>query len=151
MLRTFSKAHGLAGIRVGYCFGPAELLREMSRLQTTYSVSGVAQAAALAALDDEVHVKRAVENNALQANFIKHKIEELELRAVETWANFVYFEVGEEASVVTERLQREGIFVRPLGAWGAPNGIRVTIGTPEQNQLFARALQKVLDRTPSRQ
>jgi histidinol-phosphate aminotransferase len=144
VLRTFSKAHGLAGVRVGYGIGPAELMTYLARMRTTFSVSSVAQAAALAALEDEAHSRAAIVNNYVQAEVLTEEISEMGYRVVPTWANFLYCEGNEDAALVAERLQEEGVIVRPLGPWGAPRAIRVTIGTPEQNQFFLRAFKKVM-------
>jgi histidinol-phosphate aminotransferase len=142
VLRTFSKAHGLAGLRIGYGFGTAELMGYLGRVRTTFSVSSVAQAAALAALGDEAHVRRALENNALGAEFLTQATSELGYRVTPTWANFIYVELGEEAAPLAKRLQEQGVIVRPLAPWGAPNSMRVTIGTSEQNELFVSALRR---------
>ncbi len=143
VLRTFSKAHGLAGLRVGYGLGPAELLGYCARMRDTFSVSSVAQAAAGAALDDLNHVARTVANNAEQAEILRMGLSELGYRVVPTAANFLYCDVGEEASVFAERLRSQGVSVRPLGGWGAPSCIRVSIGTPEQNQVLLSAARRV--------
>ena len=108
-------------------------------MRNTFSVSSVAQAAAMAAIDDYAHVQRAVENNAFQSRFLAEGLEGLGYRVVPTSANFLFCDLGEDASVVANRLQEEGVAVRPLGPWGAPNCIRVTIGTPEQNLAFLQA------------
>ncbi len=146
VLRTFSKAHGLAGVRVGYGIGPTELMSYFARVRTTFSVSSVAQAAALAALDDQAHTEKALANNAAEAPHITEALSELGYRAVPTWANFVYCELGEDAAAVAKQLQADGVIIRPLGPWGAPTAIRVTIGTPEQNRIFMGAFRKVMAR-----
>jgi histidinol-phosphate aminotransferase len=115
-------------------------------MANTYSVSSVAQAAALAALDDLDHVQRAVKNNAEQAQVVSEGLSEFGYRVVPTSANFVYCDVRADASNLANRLRDEGICIRPMGAWGAPNHIRVTIGTPEQNQLFLKAAKKLAGR-----
>jgi histidinol-phosphate aminotransferase len=143
VLRTFSKAHGLAGLRVGYGLGPAELLGYCARMRNTFSVSSVAQVAAMAALEDEYHIQRVVENNALQSRVLSQELPALGYRVVPTAANFVFCDLGEDAAGVGSRLQEEGVAVRPLERWGAPTCIRVTIGTPEQNQAFLRALRRL--------
>ena len=150
VLRTFSKAHGLAGLRVGYGIGPAKLMAELGRMRTTFSVSVPAQAGASAALDDTPHIELAVKNNADGAQFLLKELSGLGYRVVPTWANFVYCELGEDAGAFAKRMQAEGILIRALGAWGAPTAIRVTIGTPEQNQRFLATFKKVMPRTPSR-
>jgi len=146
VLRTFSKAHGLAGLRVGYGLGPAELLGYCARMRNTFSVSSVGQAAALAALDDDNHIQRVVENNVLQSRVLSQGLSGLGCRVVPTSANFVFCDLGEDAAAHADRLQNEGVAVRPLGPWGAPNCIRVTIGTAEQNQAFLQAAQRVVAR-----
>ena len=143
VLRTFSKAHGLAGLRVGYGIGPAELLGYCARMRNTFSVSSVAQAAALAAMDDHSHVTRVVANNAGQADLLMKGLTEFGYRVTPTTANFVYCDVREDASVIAQRLAEEGVSVRPLGAWGARNCIRVSIGTPEQNLFLLQAVRKI--------
>jgi histidinol-phosphate aminotransferase len=150
VLRTFSKAHGLAGLRVGYGLGPPELLRYLARVRPAFSVSGVAEAAALAALEDTEHIRKTVENNSAQAPELARSLSALGFHAVPTSASFVYFDVGEDAAEVARRIQAEGVIVRPLTAWGAPTAIRVTIGTAEQNQRFLAALRHATARTTVR-
>jgi histidinol-phosphate aminotransferase len=143
VLRTFSKAHGLAGLRVGYGMGPAELLGYCARMRNTFSVSSAAQAAALAAIDDNEYIQRVVENNSMQSRDLAQGLAELGYGVAPTWANFLFCDLGEDAAGVANRLQDEGVAVRPLGHWGAPNCIRVTIGRPEQNQALLGAARRV--------
>jgi histidinol-phosphate aminotransferase len=150
VLRTFSKAHGLAGLRVGYGLGPPELLRYLARVRPAFSVSGVAESAALAALEDVDHIRKTVENNSSQAPELTKSLAGMGFHVVETNASFVYFDVGEDAAEVARRIQAEGVIVRPLTAWGAPNAIRVTMGTPTQNQRFLAALRKATARATVR-
>ena len=148
VLRTFSKAHGLAGLRVGYGFGPPALLHYFNRMRTTFSVSAVAQAAALAALADQGHVQKTIENNTREAPRLEQALKELGYHVVSTWANFVYCELGENASAVAKRMQAEGVIIRPLTAWGISTAMRVTVGTPEQNEKFLAAFKRVMERAP---
>jgi histidinol-phosphate aminotransferase len=143
VLRTFSKAHGLAGLRIGYGLGPAEMLSYCRRMQDTYSVSSVAQAAALAALDDDNHVARSVSHNAEQADRLCFGLSELGFKVVPTWANFLYCDLGQDAAPVAQRVREQGIGVRPLGAWGAPTCIRVSIGMAPQNEKFLEAMRRI--------
>lgn len=145
ILRTFSKAHGLAGLRIGYGLGPAELLAYCSRMQSTFSVSSIAQTAALAALDDDEHIAKAVANNTSQAQILTEGLTKLKVRVVPTFANFLYCDVEQDASQVAACLRADGISVRPLNVWGASNCIRVTIGTPEQNTKFLAAMRNRLN------
>jgi histidinol-phosphate aminotransferase len=145
VLRTFSKAHGLAADRVGYGFGPAELLGYIARLRTAFSVTSLGEAAALAALDDEAHLKKALENNRVGARYLTSHLTELGYKPLQTWANFIYCEMHEDASALSRRLQAEGVIIRPLtGSWGARTAIRVTIGTPAENEKFVTALKRVV-------
>lgn len=143
VLRTFSKAHGLAGLRIGYGLGPAELLTYCARMRDTFSVSSVAQAAALAALADVNHIGRTVANNAEQSQILGVGLSELGYRVVPTAANFLYFDAGEDAAGIAEQLRKLGVSIRPLGGWGAPTCIRVSIGTPEQNGKFLDAMYRI--------
>jgi histidinol-phosphate aminotransferase len=142
VLRTFSKVHGLAGLRVGYGFGPAELLTYCAQMRNTYSVASVAEAGALAAMDDQDHIDRTLHLNANQAQILTKGLSDLGYRVVLTWANFIYCDVGEDALDFATRLQKEGVVIRPLAPWGAPNCIRVSIGTAEQNQFFLEAVRR---------
>jgi len=143
VLRTFSKVHGLAGLRIGYGAGPAELMAYCARMRNTFSVASVAHAAALAALDDQAHIARTLANNADQAQVLGVGLSEMGYRVVPTWANFLYCDIGEDVAGFSERLRGEGISVRPLGAWGAPTCVRVTIGTAEQNRLLLGAIPRI--------
>jgi len=147
VLRTFSKAHGLAGIRLGYACGDPELLRYFARVRNSFSISVVAEAAGLAAIRDVNHIRKTVENNAVGAAWLMERFKELGIRAVPTSANFIYFTIDEEANAFAKRMQAEGVIVRSLTPWGAPNAIRVSIGTPDQNETFVRALKKLVRQT----
>ncbi len=149
VLRTFSKAHGLAGLRVGYGLGPPELLGYCARMRNTFSVSSVGQAAALAALDDENHTQKTVENNAVQSQILADGLVALGCRVVPTSANFLFCDLGEDAAAFAGRLQEEGVAVRPMGPWGSPQCIRVTIGTPEQNEFLLSAARTLRERRQS--
>jgi histidinol-phosphate aminotransferase len=143
VLRSFSKVHGLAGLRIGYGMGPAELISYCARLRDMYSVNSMAQAAALAALDDQSHIAKTVSGNATEAQILGVGLSEFGFRVVPTFANFLCCDVGEEASQFAGRLRDEGVSVRALSAWGAPTCIRISIGTPEQNQFLLSAMRKV--------
>jgi histidinol-phosphate aminotransferase len=144
VLRTFSKAHGLAGVRVGYGIGPVELVATFSRVRTAFMVSAVAEAAAIAALEDRAHLAKSIENNAAGAEWLMSQLSDMGYKPVETWANFIYVDVGEDSVAVAKRMQAAGVIIRPLSVWGAKTAIRVSIGTPEQNTAFVKALKKVM-------
>ncbi|HEY6254031.1 MAG TPA: histidinol-phosphate transaminase, partial [Candidatus Angelobacter sp.] len=144
VLRTFSKAYGLAGLRLGYACGHPELLQHLARIRTSFSISVLAEAAGRAAIKDKEHVRRTLENNAAGAAWLMERFAEIGIHAVPTSTNFIYFETEGDANGVSERMQEQGVIVRSLVPWGIPNGIRVTIGTPEQNETFMQVLKKVL-------
>lgn len=143
VLRTFSKVHGLAGLRVGYGCGHPELLQYLARVRNAFSVSVVAEAAAVAALRDTIHIRRTIENNTLGAAWLPERLAQMGVHPVPTSANFICFELDEDADVFSSRMQSEGVIVRSLVPWGIPNGIRVSIGTPEQNEAFVKAFKRV--------
>jgi histidinol-phosphate aminotransferase len=144
-IRTFSKIYGLAGLRVGYGVGPAELVSELAKVRRAFDIGAPAQAAALASLDDQEELRRRRRLNAEG----RAQLEEiLRGHGLETpgpaVGNFVYAEVGDDARPLFEQLLRLGVIVRPLAGFGAPGAIRVTVGTAEENELFATALGHVL-------
>lgn len=144
ILRTFSKVYGMAGIRIGYGVGQAPLVAAMNKLRTPFNVSGVAQAAALAALDDHEHVKRCIECNRAERKRITEAVAKLGLKPVKSETNFVFVEAGPEAKAICEELLREGVIVRPLGWMGFPEAIRISVGTAEENDKLFVALSRVL-------
>jgi histidinol-phosphate aminotransferase len=144
VLRTFSKAYGLAAVRVGYGMGPAELINYLARLKTAFIVNGLGEAGALAALDDREHYEKSMRNNSAQLALLTRQLHELGYAPVESWGNFVYIETGEDASAIGRRLQMSGVIVRALtGSWGARTAIRVTIGSPAENRKFIEALKSI--------
>ncbi len=143
VLRTFSKVHGLAGARVGYGIASAELIARIARQRSMYCVSALAQAGALAALEDSAHIRKAVENNTRESQRLHRALSGIGYALTLTWGNFLYCEIGQDAGPFAERLKDEGIWVRPLEKWGAPQAIRITIGTPEQNDVLLRAMTKL--------
>jgi len=150
VLRTFSKAHGLAGLRVGYGFGPAELLGYFHRLKPPFMVSALAEAAALAALADAEHIAKSVHSNATEAERLQRELTALGISVVPTWANFLFCEIGDDAAAMCRQLQDAGIIVRHTsGDWNAHHAFRVTVGTPEQNDKFLHAMKKVLAKVPA--
>src|SRR5437763_3171476 len=144
ILRTFSKVYGLAGLRIGYAIGRPELLSAMNKLRTPFNTSGVAQAAALAALDDKEHVTRCIETNAAERKRLCEGLEKLGLQPVRSEANFVFIPVGPEAKAIGDDLLHLGVIVRPLGWMGFPEAIRISVGTVEENDKCLSALGQVL-------
>ncbi len=143
VLRTFSKVHGLAGIRVGYGIASEELIARISRQRSMYCVSTVAQAGALAALEDSAHICRAVENNTHESERLHQALSEIGYAVTPTWGNFLYCNLGGDSRKFAEHLRAKGIWVRALEKWGAPEALRITISTPEQNDELLRAMKKL--------
>ena len=143
ILRTFSKIYGLAGLRIGYGLGQAELVDYLERVRPPFNVSSLAQEAALAALKDTKHVARSVQANEDGKTFLYNGLGRLGLSYVPTSANFVFFDAGGKASDVADHLMRRGVIVRPMEGWGFPTCIRVTIGTEDENHKFINALEEV--------
>jgi histidinol-phosphate aminotransferase len=144
ILRTFSKVYGLAGMRIGYAIGTSDLVSAMNKLKTPFNTSGVAQAAALAALDDKEHVERCIATNAIERKRLSEGLTKLGLRPVPSESNFVFIPVGPEAKEISDTLLQRGVIVRPLGWMGFPEAIRVSVGTTEENDKFLRAMAEVL-------
>ena len=145
VLRTFSKIYGLAGLRVGYGIGPVEVAGAIRKVRNAFDVNQQAQDAALASLGDEAEIARRRHATAEGRQLLADVCDELQARiAGPPVANFLYVEVGEDAHPLFEALLREGVIVRPLAPFGAPGAIRVTVGTREENELFAAAFRKTL-------
>lgn len=144
ILRTFSKVYGLAGLRIGYAIGHPELLAAMNKLKTPFNTSGVAQAAAEAALDDKEHVNRCIETNAAERERLCEGLRKLGLQPVRSETNFVFVPVGPDAKAIGDDLLHLGVIVRPLGWMGFPEAIRISIGTAEENDKCLSALGQVL-------
>jgi histidinol-phosphate aminotransferase len=147
VLRTFSKVYGLAGLRIGYGLGPAELLTEMNKIRGPFNTSGVAQAAALAALDDAVHVRRSVDSNRAGLAQLARGLVDLGIRSVPSVANFIFAEFGYDTGPLSEELTKRGVIVRPMGWMGFPNALRISVGTHDENEKFLRALADLLPST----
>jgi histidinol-phosphate aminotransferase len=139
VLRTFSKVHGLAGLRIGYGIGPAPLLAEMNKVRTPFNTSGVAQAAALAALGDVHHIAASIESNRAGMIQLMAGLERLGAKSIPSFGNFVYVEAGIRATAVAAAMEKLGVIVRPLDWMGMPDGLRVTVGTREENEKFLAA------------
>lgn len=144
VLRTFSKIYGLAGLRVGYAIGAADLLAAMAKVRRAFDVSSIGQAAALASLGDGAEIERRRRLNEEGRAAVERTLRDNGFDpAGPAVGNFLYTEVGDEAPALYDALLRQGVIVRPLEGFGAPNAIRVTVGTPDENAIFAEALAAV--------
>jgi histidinol-phosphate aminotransferase len=143
-LRTFSKAYGLAGLRVGYGFGPSELLDYLNRLRLPFNVNRLAQVGARAALTDTEFLARTRKLVWEGRAFLQEGLARLGLTVVPSQANFLLIHLGRPGREVYEAMLREGVIIRAMDAYGFPEHIRVNVGLPEENARFLSALQKVL-------
>jgi histidinol-phosphate aminotransferase len=142
-LRTFSKIYGLAGLRIGFGVAHPELVELMNRVRQPFNVGNLAQVAAEAALEDREHVARTRQCNREGMAFLRRECERLGLDYIPSWANFLMVHVG-NGKRIYEALLRQGVIVRPMGVYGFPEHVRVTVGTAEENARFIRALEEIL-------
>jgi histidinol-phosphate aminotransferase len=145
VLRTFSKIHGLAGLRIGYGIAPAELIKVLQKAREPFNVNSLAQIGALAALDDVDHqrlTKRVVDEGRA---FLEREFAAMKLRFIPAAANFIIVHVGDGAAVFKEMLTRK-VIVRPLKGYGLAEWLRISVGTTEQNKKCIAALKEVLSK-----
>jgi histidinol-phosphate aminotransferase len=147
--RTFSKAYGLAGLRVGYSLSHPEMANLLNRIRPPFNVNSLALAAACAGLEDVEHVGKGVVLNAEQMVAVTTAVQEMGLSFIPSVGNFVCINVGDSslgrnAAEVYDALLHAGVIVRPVANYGMPQHLRVTLGLPEENQRFLTALGKVL-------
>ncbi len=145
--RTFSKSHGLAGIRIGFGTGPAELILPALKVKLPFEPNTLAQIAGIAALDDADFLKQTIEVNRQGKQQIGKALSDLEIRFIDTFANFfcMIFESAEIAKQVTENLERHGVITRHLVGFMLPECVRLSIGTREQNEEAIAAIQDVME------
>jgi histidinol-phosphate aminotransferase len=143
ILRTFSKAYGLAGLRVGYVIGTPELIADLNRLRAPFNVGTAGQVAAAVALGDQAHLRTTVKATVEDRATLSNALQALGLRVAPSQANFVLVEVGESGRVVYEALLQKGVIVRPMPA-PLHGWIRVTVGRPRENRRFLASLEHVL-------
>jgi histidinol-phosphate aminotransferase len=144
VMRTFSKVYGLAGLRIGYALGDTPVLEAMNRLRTPFNLTGVSQAAAMAALDDTDHVNRSLKENAIERARLTRGLTELGLRPVRSHTNFIFIDIGPEAQELCEELLHKGVIVRPLGWMGFPEAMRVSVGIAPENDKLLEVMSRLL-------
>ncbi|HKT95479.1 MAG TPA: histidinol-phosphate transaminase [Paraburkholderia sp.] len=145
--RTFSKAYGLAGLRIGFAIAQPELADLLNRLRQPFNVNAFAQAAAIAALGDTAFLEKSAELNAEGYRTLTAAFERMGLEYVPSDGNFVLVRVGADDAAgerVNLELLKQGVIVRPVGGYGLPQWLRVTIGLPEENTAFLAALERAL-------
>jgi histidinol-phosphate aminotransferase len=140
ILRTFSKAYGLAGLRIGYGIGRKELVVEMNKIRAPFNTSTLSQLAALHALSDDEHLEKSIAVNEAGKEYLYKELDALNLQYVPTQANFIYMPIKRNAKEIYESLLKKGVIIRPMGA----QEIRVTIGLPEENRRFIETLKTVM-------
>ena len=143
VLRTFSKIHGLAGLRIGYAVGPTDLVQVLHKTRQPFNVNSIAQVGALAALEDDEHVrdtKRVVDEGRA---YLHGQFAQMKIPFVPGTANFVMVRV-DDGHAVFEKLLRQGIIVRPLKGYNLPEWVRISVGTMEENKKCVAALEKVM-------
>jgi histidinol-phosphate aminotransferase len=143
VLRTFSKIHGLAGLRIGYAVGPADLVQVLHKTRQPFNVNSIAQVGALAALEDDEHLretKRAIDEGRA---YLHEQFSKMKIRFVPGTANFVMVNVG-DGHAIFEKLLRQGIIVRPLKGYNLPEWIRISVGTMEENKKLVAAFKEVM-------
>ena len=145
VLRTFSKVYGLAGCRVGYGVAPEWLVQAVNRVKDAFNVGTVGQIGAIFSLDcqDEVAERRRLNRDGLA--YLVREFFRLNLAYIPSFANFIMVNVGDEDRKVTEALLKAGVIVRPADIFGYSGWIRVSVGTPEENERFISALERVLN------
>jgi histidinol-phosphate aminotransferase len=144
MLRTFSKAASLAGLRVGYGVTDTDAISLMNRIRQPFNVNALAQVAALAALEDESHTLECVRMIEAGRHYLYDEFNALGVKYVPSRANFILVDVGRSASDIYQRLLKEGVIVRPLTPFGMESALRITVGTPQENRRLIKALRAVL-------
>lgn len=142
LLRTFSKVYGLAGLRVGYGVAGRKLTDYLNRVRQPFNVNTLAQTAALACLDDSDHLEKTLRNNNEGLDYLYKEVERLGYEYVPTEANFFMIKVGDGAGVY-DSLLKKGVIVRPMASYGMDEYIRVTVGTPGENERFIKTLAEV--------
>jgi histidinol-phosphate aminotransferase len=142
--RTFSKAYGLAGLRVGYALCDPAVANLLNRVRQAFNVNTIALAAALAALEDREHLERSIGENRAGMAQLEAGLDAIGVRRLPSVGNFILFDCGRPAGPVYEAMLRRGVIVRPVPNYQLPNHIRVTIGTREQNERMLRALKEAV-------
>lgn len=143
-LRTFSKAYGLAGLRIGYGLMQEGLADLIHRIRQPFNINLPAQVGALAALDDDIFLEKTVGTVHKGLDFLYEEMEKLGIRYFPTQANFFLIDLKRDAESVFEKMLRNGVIVRPMAAYGYPNYIRISVGLPEENQRLVETLREVI-------
>jgi histidinol-phosphate aminotransferase len=142
--RTFSKAYGLAGLRVGYLLGAPGLVAVMERVRESFNVNGPALAACEAVLDDAAHLQWSLEQNRIERGWLRDALAQRGFRAFPSQTNFVLVEFGANTTLIEAALIAQSVVVRPMGGYGLGDCLRITVGTRDENERLLAALDKVI-------
>lgn len=142
--RTFSKAYGLAGLRAGFGVANKELIEMMNRIRPPFNMNSAAQAAAVAALEDQAFLKTVVDSNTKERARLAAFFDELGLDQLPSQANFIMVRVGPKAVEINEAMLRRGVILRPLKSYGLPEYMRISVGSREENDIFMKAFREAL-------
>ena len=142
VIRTFSKFAGLAGLRVGYAVADPELAGYLERARHPFNVNLLAEAAAIASLDDRDHLERTLRLNREGLAYLRRELGEL---GIETWPSEANFVLAKPGAGTYDKLLREGVIVRPLAGFGMPEHVRITVGLPEENERLVKALRRLAE------
>jgi len=145
VLRTFSKIYSLSGLRVGYGVANLEILSYLNRVKPPFNVTRLAQAAAMASLENDDFKHQSIKFNLKNKEKLYRQLQGLGMKVIPSEANFLLFFPGIDPNGLNQRLLKEGVIIRPLQAFGVPEALRVTVGTEEDNDFFIEKLKKVLD------
>jgi len=145
IMRTFSKIYGLAGLRVGYGIGNRQLVAALEKIRQPFNINAMAQAGALAALDDDAHLDATRATNREGLAFLEETFRGMGLELVPSFANFSLVRTGNGAAVC-QALQKAGVITRPMGGYGLPDWIRVSVGTMDENRKCIEALKPALEK-----
>lgn len=144
LLKTLSKAYGLAGLRLGYTIGDPGLLSAINRIRNPFNVTLLTQAAAVAALGDEEFLTKVVANNEAGKKYIYEEFDKMGLEYARTEANHIIFNAKMDSSIVFNELLKRGVIIRPVAGFSPSTWLRVSLGTMEENKEFIKALKEVL-------
>ena len=144
VLKTLSKAYGIAGLRIGFTIGDPALLGLINKIRNPFNVTLITQAAAMAALDDDEFLVKIIENNNEGKYYLYEEFEKMGLEYGKTEANHIVFNAKKDAGVVFQELLKKGVIIRPVGGANYKTWLRVSIGTMEENREFVKALKEVL-------
>ncbi len=144
VLRTFSKVYGLAGVRVGYAVCAKHLCNAFTHILPPFPLSRLGQAGAVGALSDEKFLKDTIDNNNIGRDYLYQNFDRLGLKYAPSYSNFIFVDIGVDAKAAAEEFLKQGVIIRPGQGWGTPTHIRVSIGLPDENEQFIKALEMII-------